>query len=92
MIGGKRQGIAVWITSLKFAKQLRRFGNIHYISKKMKYVILYCKQEDVPEIVEKLRSFHFVRDVQPSMWPFLRTDFEQTKSDKEKEYDYKIGI
>lgn len=92
MIGRNRQGIAVWLTSLKFAKQLRRFGNIHYVSKKMKYVILYCYQDEVAEIVERLQSFHFVKEVQPSMRPFLRTEFENAKPDKAKEYDYKMGI
>ncbi len=92
MMGAKRQGIAVWLTSLKFARQLRRFGNVHYVSKKMKYVIIYCDQEEVNEMVEKLQSFHFVRDVQPSMRPFLTTEFENAKPDKAKEYDYKMGI
>ncbi len=39
MFVGNRQGVSVWLTSLKFARQLRRFGHVHYVSKKMKYVI-----------------------------------------------------
>ncbi|MDV2685309.1 YlbG family protein [Alkalihalophilus sp. As8PL] len=92
MENGNRQGIAVWLTSLKFARQLRRFGNVQYVSKKMKYVIFYCDQEKVEEITKKLNGFHYVRDVQPSMRPFIKTEYQNAKPDKAKEYDYKMGI
>ncbi|MFC0558726.1 YlbG family protein [Halalkalibacter alkalisediminis] len=92
MLGAKRQGIAVWLTSLKFARQLRRFGNVHYVSKKMKYVVFYCDQDKVDETIEKLKAFSFVRDVKPSMRPFIATEFQNAKPDKAKEYDYKMGI
>ncbi|MEH7391661.1 DUF2129 domain-containing protein, partial [Bacillus sp. JJ1474] len=36
---GQRQGIIVWLYSLKQAKMLRRFGNVHYVSKRLKYVV-----------------------------------------------------
>ncbi|WP_088104982.1 YlbG family protein [Halalkalibacter urbisdiaboli] len=92
MLSSNRQGLAVWLTSLKFARQLRRFGNVHYASKKMKYVILYCDQDHIDETIGKLESFHFVREVKPSMRPFIKTEFQNAKPDKAKEYDYKMGI
>ncbi|NEU29491.1 YlbG family protein [bacterium LRH843] len=92
MLDAKRQGVAVWLTSLKFARQLRRFGHVHYVSKKMKYVVFYCDQEDVESIIAKLQSFPFVRDVNPSMRPFIATEFKNSKPDKAKEYDYRMGI
>ena len=92
MMNGQRQGIVVWLTSLKFARQLRRFGNVHYVSKKMKYVVFYCNQDHIEETMDKLRGFHFVREVKPSMRPFIKTDYQNAKPDKAKEYDYKMGI
>ncbi|MCM3713078.1 YlbG family protein [Halalkalibacter oceani] len=92
MLSSKRQGIAVWLTSLKFARQLRRFGHVHYVSKKMKYVVFYCDQEKVEDTIKKLESFHFVREVKPSMRPFIATEFQNAKPDRAKEYDYKMGI
>ncbi|KMK77094.1 YlbG family protein [Alkalihalobacillus pseudalcaliphilus] len=92
MLVGNRQGIAVWLSSLKFARQLRRFGNVQYVSKKMKYVIFYCNQDKTDEIIEKLQSLHFVKDVKPSMRPFVKTEYQNSKPDKAKEYDYKMGI
>ncbi len=68
----QRQGLVVWLYSLKQAKMLRRFGNVHYVSKKLKYVVLYCNQDEVETIMEKLKSFSFVKKVEPSYKPFLR--------------------
>ncbi|MFS8629870.1 MAG: YlbG family protein [Bacillales bacterium] len=88
----KRQGIIVWLHSLKHAKILRRFGNVHYVSKRMKYAVLYCNMDEVEKIMAKLRSYSFVKKVEPSFKPFLRIEFENSKPDKAKEYDYRIGL
>ncbi|WP_147531893.1 YlbG family protein [Bacillus marasmi] len=89
---GSRQGIIVWLYSLKQAKMLRKFGNVHFVSKKLKYVVLYCNQEDVDDLTAKLQAYSFVKKVEPSYKPFLRMEFENAKPDKAKEYDYKMGI
>lgn len=89
---GQRQGIIVWLYSLKQAKMLRKFGNVHYVSKRLKYVVLYCNLEDVESTMEKIESYSFVKKVDPSFKPFLKIEFENSKPDKAKEYDYKMGI
>lgn len=89
---GQRQGIIVWLYTLKQAKMLRKFGNIHYVSKRLKYVVLYCDLVEVEGIMEKLNSYSFVKKVEPSYKPFLKVEFENKKPDKAKEYDYKMGI
>ncbi|GAF22235.1 LOW QUALITY PROTEIN: cytosolic protein [Bacillus sp. JCM 19047] len=91
MISSSRQGIVVWLTSLKYARQLRRFGHVQYVSKK-NMLCFTCDLEKVDDIINKLQSFHFVTDVKPSMRPFVNTEFEDAKPDKAKEYDYKLGI
>ncbi|EIJ81620.1 hypothetical protein PB1_01725 [Bacillus methanolicus PB1] len=88
----QRQGIIVWLYSLKHAKMLRRFGNVHYVSKRLKYVVLYCNLEETEMLTEKLQSFPFVKKVEPSYKPFLKMEYENSKPDKAKEYDYKMGI
>lgn len=89
---GQRQGIIVWLYSLKQAKMLRKFGNVHFVSKRMKYVVLYCDLEDVESIMEKIQNYSFVKKVEPSYKPFLKTEYENSKPDKAKEYDYRMGI
>lgn len=83
----KRQGIIVWLYSLKHSKHLRKFGNIHYISKRLKYVVLYCNMEDIDLLMKKIASLPFVKKVEPSYRPFLKMEFE-SKGDKEKEQKY----
>jgi uncharacterized protein YlbG (UPF0298 family) len=87
----KRQGIAVWLHSLKHIKMLRKFGNVHYVSKRLKYVVLYCEMDLVEQNVQKLSSYSFVKHAEPSYKPHLKLEFE-SKVDKAKEYDYKIGL
>ncbi|MEQ2464288.1 YlbG family protein [Niallia hominis] len=89
---GQRQGIIVWLFSLKQAKMLRRYGNVHFISKRLKYVVLYTNKSDVDGIMEKINAHSFVKKVEPSYKPFLKVEFENSRPDKAKEYDYKMGI
>lgn len=88
----QRQGLIVWLHSLKQAKMLRRFGNVHYVSKRLKYVVLYCNSDEIEELMGKLKSYTFVKKVEPSQKPFIKIEFENSKPDKAKEYDYKMGI
>lgn len=89
---GARQGVIVYLHTLKQAKMLRKFGNIHYVSKKLKYVVIYTDMEDVETLSEKLRSYSFVKKVELSYKPFVKMEYENSKPDKAKEYDYKMGI
>ncbi|EHL77062.1 MULTISPECIES: YlbG family protein [Bacillus] len=87
-----RQAMIVWLYSLKQAKTLRRYGNVHYVSKKMKYAVVYCNQDEIEDCMKKISTLPFVKKVEPSFKPFLKTEFENSKPDKAKEYDYKIGF
>ncbi|MFK2824889.1 YlbG family protein [Bacillus sp. B190/17] len=87
-----RQAVIVWLHNIKPAKSLRKYGNVHYVSKRMKYAVVYCNQSELEEVIEKLKLLSFVKDVEPSFKPFLKTEYENSKPDKAKEYDYKIGM
>ena len=41
----ERRCLIVWVYTLKPLKQLRRYGLIHYVSRKMKYVVIYMNEE-----------------------------------------------
>lgn len=88
----ERQALIVWLHSLKPAKSLRKYGNVHYVSKKMKYAVLYTNQADAQELAGKISQFSFVKSVDFSEKPFLKVDYENSRPDKAKEYDYKIGV
>lgn len=88
----ERQGLIVYVNQLKHAKSLRKYGHVHYISRKQKYVVLYCDREDIEALTTKIQRLPFVKDVVESYRPFLKTEFENAKPDKAKEYDYKVGL
>lgn len=88
----ERQGLIVYVNQLKYAKSLRKFGHVHFISRRMKYVVLYCDRDEIESAKSKIQRLPFVKDVVESFRPFLKTEFENAKPDKAKEYDYKVGL
>ena len=49
--------------------------------------------QDVIEATKtKLNKLPYVKQVLESYRPFLKTEYENAKPDKAKEYDYKIGL
>lgn len=87
-----RQGLIVWFQQMKNLKQIKRFGNLIYASKKMKYAIIYVNESELEHIEAKLIRLPFISKVERSYRPYLRTDYENAKPDKAKQYDYKMGI
>ncbi|AIW83686.1 hypothetical protein S3E15_03311 [Bacillus mycoides] len=85
---GQRQSMIVYLHSLKHAKILRKYGNIHYISKRLKYAVVYCDMEQIEHMMQKLNKLPFVKKVEQSYRPFLKTEFENSRPDRAKEYDY----
>jgi uncharacterized protein YlbG (UPF0298 family) len=88
----ERVGLAVYIQSLKQVKQLKRFGHVHYASRKMKYAILYCDLENVEETVTRLEKLPFVKEVSMSMRPWVKTEYQEIVPEREKKDDYKMGL
>lgn len=88
----ERQGLIVYVHHLKQAKSLRKYGHVHYISRRLKYAVLYMDQEVIESTKTKLSKLPYVKQVLESQRPFLKTEYENAKPDKAKEYDYKIGL
>lgn len=62
----ERTGLIIWVTDLKAAKNLERFGSVHYMSKKMHYVVLYIHASRYDETVRQLQKLAYVRKVERS--------------------------
>jgi uncharacterized protein YlbG (UPF0298 family) len=87
-----RQGLIVYVHHLKQAKSLRKYGHVHFISRRLKYAVLYMDQEVIESTKNKLSKLPYVKQVLESQRPFLKTEYENAKPDKAKEYDHKIGL
>lgn len=58
-----RQSLIVYTYSLKQTRQLKRYGTVMYVSKKMRYVVLYVDQADVASLTDQLNHLRFVKRV-----------------------------
>ncbi|KRM90757.1 YlbG family protein [Liquorilactobacillus cacaonum] len=76
----ERQGVIVYLYHLKNSRQLRKFGTIHYVSRKMKYVVLYTDRIKVSETISQLSRMRYVKRVMVSPLPDVEIDFAETVS------------
>ncbi|WP_238476896.1 YlbG family protein [Fructobacillus broussonetiae] len=70
----ERRALYVFMRGLKQVEQLKKFGDIAYISNKMNYVALYVDEDRVDELVPKLKKYRFVKTVKPSARPDIDPD------------------
>ncbi|MDO1605305.1 YlbG family protein [Lactobacillus sp. YT155] len=71
-----RKGLIVWMYSLRGQKELKKFGNIYYISKRMKYAVMYVDMKDLDKAVDKISRMKFVKKVEFSYRDEIDMDFE----------------
>jgi uncharacterized protein YlbG (UPF0298 family) len=84
----KRRCLVVWVYSLKQLRTLKRFGLIHYVSRRMKYVVIYMNEEDIETSEAKINGLHFVRKVERSYRPDVEMNFAE-KIGTKAAYQYK---
>ncbi|QCZ53049.1 hypothetical protein UCCLBBS449_1092 [Levilactobacillus brevis] len=70
-----RQSLIVYTYSLKQTRQLERYGTVMYVSKKMRYVVLYVNREDVTKLTDQLTHLRFVKRVVASSRPTINETF-----------------
>ncbi|OYD08912.1 YlbG family protein [Paludifilum halophilum] len=71
----ERLGLAVWVKDLKAARSLGRMGNIHYVSKRLKYVFLYIDGRKADRMIPRIERMPFVTRVERSLRRELATEF-----------------
>ncbi|GEK28436.1 YlbG family protein [Furfurilactobacillus siliginis] len=64
-----RRALHVYVRNLRQVRQLRRFGEVDYVSKKLHYVVIYMNEEDVATNRQALNKLPFVRRVVDSARP-----------------------
>ncbi|MGX6961489.1 YlbG family protein [Vagococcus xieshaowenii] len=75
----KRRSLTVWVYTMRPLRQLRKFGLVHHVSKKMKYVVIYMDDVDIPKNKEAIESLHFVRKVDVSYRPDVSTTYSKNE-------------
>lgn len=74
----ERTGLIIWVNDIKPAKNLERFGSIHYISKKMSYVVLYIFSDRLDETIKGLQRLPYVKKVERSFRNEIKTEYNRS--------------
>ncbi|MCV3741692.1 YlbG family protein [Lentilactobacillus hilgardii] len=59
-------GLIIYLHSLKYVRNLRNYGRLYYVSKRMRYAIIYAEMDDKEETIAKLKTLNYVKQVVPS--------------------------
>jgi uncharacterized protein YlbG (UPF0298 family) len=86
-----RQGMIIWLKNLKFARKLRKYGHLIYVSKHQKYIVMYTDQDQIEEVMATIKSLPFVTKVEPSLRPFIKTEYQKVTLDK-KDMDFRYDF
>lgn len=82
----ERTGLIIWVNDLKPARNLDRYGTLHYISKKMQYVVLYTHTDRVEETVRNLQRLPYVKKVERSYRSEIKTEYNSNIPDRTRFY------
>lgn len=82
----ERTGLIVWVNDLKPAKNLDRYGTLHYISKKMHYAVLYTHAERAEETIRNLQRLPYVKKVERSYRSEIKTEYNSNIPDRTRFY------
>jgi uncharacterized protein YlbG (UPF0298 family) len=84
----ERSGLIIWVSDLKPARNLERYGVIHYMSKRMQYVVLYIHSEKEEELTKQIARLPYVKKVERSLRNEIPTDYNSNMPDKTRFYTF----
>ncbi|MEX2416585.1 MAG: YlbG family protein [Paenibacillaceae bacterium] len=84
----ERMGVIVWVNDIKSARGLEKYGSVHYISKRMKYVVMYMDASQYESTITQLSKFPYVKEVERSYRTEIKTEYSSSMPDKAKSYTY----
>jgi len=82
----ERSGYIIWVSDVKAARNLEKYGSVHYISKRMHYVVMYVNADRADEIMKNIRRLSYVRKIERSYRNELKTEYSSNIPDKTSYY------
>jgi len=80
-----RIGLIVYVNALKASRQLRRFGNVYFTSKRERYVFLYVDLDQHEQVIERITALPFVESVLRSERPSIIETYANKKGKMQEE-------
>lgn len=72
-----RVALFVYCNSYKSSRQLGRYGDLGYTSRKAHYSVIYVNEEDAAETVKKLKELKFVKRIRRGHLKDLNKNFSE---------------
>lgn len=57
----ERTGFIIWVSDLKAARNLDKYGTVHYISRRMHYVVMYVNADRADDTMKNVKRLSYVR-------------------------------
>lgn len=80
----ERVGFIVWTRDLKNAKPFEKYGNVHYFSRKMQYVVLYVNASEEEQLKAQLEKLPYVKSVERSLRGEIIAEIGKSLPDKSR--------
>lgn len=82
----ERTGYIVWVSDLKAARNLDKYGTVHYMSRKMHYVVMYMNADKAEDTVRNIGRLPYVKKIERSYRNEIKTEYEKEIPDKTRYY------
>ncbi|CAH0418236.1 YlbG family protein [Periweissella ghanensis] len=77
-----RRSLIVYMRNLRQVRNLRRYGNVEYVSRRMRYVVLYMNDDKILMNQDKIEQLGFVLRTQISVRPDLNVNLQADNEDR----------
>ena len=80
-----RTSLIIQLKNKKQVKQLKKFGDLHYISKRMNYAVIYVDQDEVEQKKAQLENENYVKKVSISPKGSFPLEYDGLLAEMQKE-------
>lgn len=82
----ERTGYIIWVSDLKAARSLEKYGTVHYMSRRMHYVVMYFNADRSEEAIRLIERLSYVRKIERSYRNEIKTEYSKDTEDKTRMY------
>ncbi|MBO2944957.1 YlbG family protein [Paenibacillus sp. F411] len=82
----ERTGFIIWVSDIKAARNLEKYGSVHYISRRMQYVVMYVNADRAEETARNVRRLSYVRKIERSYRNEIKKEYSSKTPDKTQFY------
>ncbi|MGN7455123.1 YlbG family protein [Paenibacillus pasadenensis] len=86
MLSEQRKGHIVWVSDVKAARSLEKYGNVHFISRRLHYAVVYVDADREEETLRNLQRLPYVKKIERSLRSELKTEYTKESEDKTRFY------